>query len=174
MPILQGGNRHIDRYVVAGARAQGEFGRASGLLALGKQAAERRPVTAADEARDRFADQGFAPRRDQGRKALVAVQHGAVVGQRDRALLHLFDEHAIRAIGVFQRVDLLAARTAHHHGVDFTVADRLEGFLRLAQPCAQFGQPGVVVKRDLGRWLHGSLWSAFGKDARSSPASTRS
>ena len=63
--------------------------------------------------------------RDHGGKAAVGEQDGAVLAQRDGALLHALDQDAVRLVGALQGVDARAVGTLDDHGVDRARADRL-------------------------------------------------
>src|SRR4029079_8842215 len=66
-------------------------------------------------------------------KTLVAVKDAPVGNERGGAFAHFLKQHARGVVCAAQGIHLIALRTVHNQGVDFTTADRLERFLRLPQ-----------------------------------------
>jgi len=106
-------------------------------------------IAGADERLDLRADHFLEARPHHLGEPPVAVQDGALVRQRDRALEHLLDEHAVGLLRAFEAEDLVAVRAGHDQRVDLAVADRGQRLLGLAQAVAEFlklddGSGGLV------------------------------
>ncbi|MDY6984283.1 MAG: PHP domain-containing protein, partial [Pseudomonadota bacterium] len=71
-----------------------------------------------DEIPERRADEFLVRHFQQHREGRVAVSDRAVVQQRRRALLHLFDDEPVRAIRTFERINLLTQFAVDHEGID--------------------------------------------------------
>ena len=99
------------------------------------------PVVDAEKPADGLPQDSFARPADQPGEALVAVEHGAVGTQRDGALLHLFDQDAVGAVGILERVDELARSGADDDGIDVAVPDRVQRLLGFLE-----ARPGLPIR----------------------------
>src|SRR5260221_152423 len=79
--------------------AQHELARAASRV-LGQQTFECPALARAEEPPDRLAQDAVPLHPDDGREPGIAVEHGAVGAERDRAFLHLLDQHAIGSVGI--------------------------------------------------------------------------
>ena len=89
------------------------------------------------EARERRAQHRLHGHVQQRGQERVAVEHDSVVGQRGRALLHLFHHQAVGLVGALQREDLVFPGGLHDQRVHFAAADGTQRLLQLLQPGAQ-------------------------------------
>src|SRR5262249_34143601 len=123
----------------AGAPGRHEM---AGMLASpdAQQRGERQTVVFADVTGDRAAADLLDGRVHQLREPTVAVEDVAGRRQRERRLLHLLDQHAIRPVGAFERIDLFggaAAGTLDHQRVHLSRADRVQQLFRLLEAAAR-------------------------------------
>jgi len=70
---------------------------------------------------------------EQPRQMAVGIQNLPRTRERDRSFLHVFDQRTKRLIRTFQMKDLRSVRAVHHHRVDVTGRDRVEGGARLVE-----------------------------------------
>jgi hypothetical protein len=93
------------------------------------------PVGRRHESLQRTADHPFGHRPNEFSKAPVAVQDVAAACQSQGAFLHFLDEKAVGLVRRFQGVNpRLVVGTRDDNGIHISIADRIEGLLRLAQP----------------------------------------
>ena len=84
------------------------------------------------------------------REGLVAVNDQARVREGDRAIFHLLDQQAVRAVCICDGVNMLAERPTHDECVDFPAANDFQRFLRLAQLGTQVLDFGVGEPNQAG------------------------
>jgi hypothetical protein len=92
-----------------------------------------------DEAAKGYADELLVRHTQQFRKPQIAIDNRSVGAQCGRALLHLLDQHAIRTLGAFKRVDPAAFLVLHDEGIDCAIVYGPQRFLGLFEAPAQFG-----------------------------------
>src|SRR5258705_2553406 len=128
---------------------------------------EEQPVRLRDEWGDWSADDGLGRGRDQLGETAIAVEDVPQGGQRERALLHLLDEHPVGLLGGLEGEQLLAVRAFDDEPVDLALANRaqgLVGFLELSLELLDLLWVHRPVRR--ARWCHRC-------STRSSPSRTR-
>ena len=64
--------------------------------------------------------------RHQFREAAVAIEDGAVLGDRQRAFAHLLHHETVRLVRGAQREDLIAAGRSHDQRLDVAVTNRVD------------------------------------------------
>ncbi len=129
--------------------------------------AQRRPIGLCDEAADRPADDRLGARSDQLGEPSIAVQDVARRGQRERALLHLLDEHPVGLLGVLEREELRAMRAIDDERVDLALANGAQGLLGFLELTLELLDP-FEIHRVVGHARCHHVCST-----RSSPAITR-
>jgi hypothetical protein len=68
----------------------------------------------------------------QLRQPLVGVEDRIVRVERERAIAHALDHHAVGLVGAFQHENTKAVRALHHDGIDIAAMDGLNGLFRVA------------------------------------------
>ena len=82
----------------------------------------------------------------RSRKPLVAEKDRTFCGDRERSLVHRFDNDPVDALHPGERKNLIAHRPTYDQRVDFAAADRLQGLLGFSEPNALFLDGGKQLR----------------------------
>ena len=81
----------------------------------------------------RRADQPFQRHAQHAGELPVAVEDYAFLAHRHRSFAHLFNDDAVRTVGLFEGKDLRALRARHHDCIDLALPDGVQIFLGLME-----------------------------------------